>query len=73
LIAEEKIRSMEASLLTYLSSCAPDATTSRRISEVGLDALKKQGATARMKWRAKRAGAAAAAVPVAGTAAASGR
>ena len=55
---QAKVDVMEAALLQYLSSCAPDATTSNRMSQLGLDALKKTGQDNRNAWkRAKRAAA----------------
>ncbi len=56
LAAQARIDSMEASLLRYLGSCAPDATLSRELSRAGLDALMKAGQQARDLWKAKRAG-----------------
>lgn len=57
LLLEEQARvdSLESNLLRYLSSCAPDANTSRQIAEAGLDALARSGQEAREKWEAKRA------------------
>jgi hypothetical protein len=55
---QAKVDLLETALLQYLSSCAPDATTSSRISQLGLDALKKTGQENRSAWkRAKRAAA----------------
>jgi hypothetical protein len=55
---EAAIKSMEQSLLRYLSSCKPGAKTSRELSELGLNALKKAGGKARREWkRAQRAAA----------------
>ncbi len=56
--SQAEIKSMENSLLSYLSSCKPDAKTSRQLSELGLNALKKAGGKARREWRrAQRAAA----------------
>jgi hypothetical protein len=55
---QAKVDVLENALLQYMSSCAPDATTSKRISQLGLDTLKKTGAENRRAWkRAKRAAA----------------
>ena len=53
--AQARVSSMQASLLKFLGSCAPDAALSTQLSEAGLDALKQQGQEARQSWKATRA------------------
>ena len=44
------VESMEVALGRFLASCAPSATTSRRVAEAGLQALKKAAYKERMAW-----------------------
>lgn len=44
---QEKVDSLERSLLRYLSSCKPDANTARQIAKMGLSRLLKAGQKAR--------------------------
>jgi hypothetical protein len=50
LALQEKVQSMETALSRFLSSCAPSATTARRVNEAGLKALKRQAYKDRMAW-----------------------
>jgi hypothetical protein len=50
-----KVKSLQASLLRYLSSCVPDAKLSAELSAMGLDALMQEGRAAREEWLAERA------------------
>jgi len=52
-LQKTKIASMEAALLQYLSSCAPDAALSRELTKAGLSALLKQGQKIRQEARRK--------------------
>jgi len=50
LALQEHIQVMEVALGQFLASCAPSATTSRRVTDVGLKALKRQAYKDRMAW-----------------------
>jgi hypothetical protein len=54
---QAKAKLLEASLLRYLSSCAPDPKLTSELSRLGLDALMQDGKAARDEWLASRASA----------------
>jgi len=50
LALQEHIQVMETALGQFLASCAPSALTSKRVTDAGLKALKRQAYKDRMAW-----------------------